>query len=200
MRSIKSAIDSIWEIPVFYNLLHSTLAGGEFDLIGKFLKSQIPKGNQKILDQGCGTGTYAQLFKGKYTGLDNNPDYIKTAQKRYSGKFILGDATKIPLANHTFDITFAVGLHHHLDQSQAKQAIKEALRVTKNKGKVIIADAMLPKSKFNLLGLLLRKMDRGGNVRKVSDSLKLLPKGLSYKTKILSNYPFDYITITINKD
>lgn len=199
MKSIKLVIDSLWEKPFFYNLLHSTLAGGELNLIGNFLKGQIPEKTRKILDQGCGTGKYALFFKNKYTGLDNNPDYIKTAQKKYPGNFILGNALKMPFTDQKFDITFAVGLHHHLNKSQARGAIEEALRVTKNKGKVIIVDAMLPKSKFNIFGLFLRKMDRGGNVRKSYQSLELLPDSLNYKTKILSKYPFDYIAITIVK-
>lgn len=199
MKSIKTKINSIWEIPIFYNLLHSTLAGGEFNLIGTYIKKQIPPKASKILDQGCGTGKYAQLFKKNYTGLDNNPEYIKSAQQKYLGKFILGDAVKMPFKNKVFTTTFAVGLHHHLTKTQAIHAIKESLRVTKNNGKVIIVDAMLPKNKLNLIGFILRKMDRGGHVRSVEETLKLLPSNLSYNTTILSKSPFDYLAITISK-
>ncbi len=199
MSNIKSFINKIWEVPIFYKLLQATLAGGGHAEIKKFLLKQIPKKAEKILDQGCGTGEYSLLFGKKYTGVDVDKNYIEHAKGIYPGKFIVGDAAKMPLKDKLFDVTFAVGLHHHLTDNGAKKAILESLRVTKKGGKVVIVDAMLPKSSINILGLVLRKMDRGGNVRKVEDTLKLLPSKVIYKKEILSSFPFDYVTIVINK-
>src|SRR5258708_33728015 len=107
-------IDPIWEIPLFYRLLHSTLAGREIKVVGNFLKKQIPRNAKKILDQGCGTGEYALLFGEKYTGLDNSQIYIESANKKFPGNFLVGDATNMKkIKNNQFDVTFAVGLHHH---------------------------------------------------------------------------------------
>lgn len=199
MRNIKSFINKIWEVPIFYKLLQATLAGGGHAEIKKFLLKQIPKGAKKILDQGCGTGEYSLLFGKKYTGVDYDKNYIEHARKIYPGTFIVGDAAHMPLKDSQFDVTFAVGLHHHLTDTQAKKAISESLRVTKRGGKVVIIDAMLPKDSWNFPGLILRKMDRGGNVRKISDTLKLLPKDLIYQQKVISSFPFDYITLLIPK-
>lgn len=197
--SIKSVVDSIWEVPIFYKLLQATLAGGGHSTIKKYLKKQIPKNAMSILDQGCGTGEYSLLFNDKYTGLDNSAKDIEYARKRYKGNFIVGTATKMPFKNNSFDVIFAVGLHHHLPDGLAKKAILESLRVCQQSGKVIIVDAMLPRNPLNFLGMVLRKLDRGGYVRKAENTLKLLPKGLVYKHEIISSFPFDYLTIIFQK-
>lgn len=199
MVNIKSFFNKIWEVPIFYKLLQATLAGGGHAQIKKFLFKQIPKNAKKILDQGCGTGEYSLLFGKKYTGVDYDKNYIAHAKKIYPGSFLVGDAARMPIKDNQFDITFAVGLHHHLTDIQAKKAILESLRVTRKGGKVVVIDAMLPKDSWNFPGLFLRKMDRGGNVRKVGDTLKLLPKNLVCHEKILSSFPFDYITLVIKK-
>lgn len=198
-NSIKSVVDSIWEVPIFYKLLQATLAGGGHSTIKKYLKKQIPKNAMSILDQGCGTGEYSMLFNSRYTGLDNNEKDIEYARKRYKGNFIIGTATKMPFKNESFNVIFAVGLHHHLSDGLAKKAILESLRVCQQSGKVIIVDAMLPKSPLNFIGFILRKLDRGGYVRKAENTLKLLPKNLIYKYEIISSFPFDYLTIIFQK-
>ena len=198
-KLIKKIADPIWEIPFFYKLVQTVLAGGGHDLIKKYLKAEISLKYKKILDQGCGTGEYSLLFKDRYFGLDNNKDYIQGASKNYPGNFILGDATNMKLKQNSFDVVFSVGLHHHLNDELAKKAINQALRVTKKGGKVVIVDAMMPKNKFNIIGYFLRKIDRGGEVRRVSETLKLIPRSLKYKVGTLSSFPFDYITLVIVK-
>lgn len=200
MKFIKSKIDAIWDIPIFYQLLQATLAGGGHKVIKKYLLSNIPKKATKILDQGCGTGEYALLFGQKYTGLDYDPNYIKVAQKKYPGNFMIGSADNMKMIkSNSFDVVFAVGLHHHLTDFQARKAIKEALRVTKKGGKHLIVDAMLPKVPYNLPGLILRKMDRGGNVRHFEHTLALIPENLKYSYKILTSFPFDYLIVEFKK-
>jgi len=190
----------LMEQPLLYKFVQSTLAGGGHETIKKYLKKQIPKKTKKILDQGCGTGEYSLIFGERYTGVDINPSYIDHANKNYPGKFYVGSATSMPFKDGSFDICFAVGLHHHLNEKEAKKAILESLRVINKKGKVVIVDAMLPKNRANLAGLILRKMDRGGHVRKVDDTVKLLPKGIKFQTRVISSFPFDYITLVLEKD
>jgi ubiquinone/menaquinone biosynthesis C-methylase UbiE len=199
MKKVKEIINSVWEVPIFYKLLQATLAGGGHAAIKKYLQEHISKIDEKILDQGCGTGEYSLLFGNRYTGLDVSSNYIVDAQKKYSGTFIVGSAYKMQFPDNKFDVVFAVGLHHHLTEEQAKKAIKESLRVVKEGGKVLIVDAMRPKNKLNLVGLILRKIDRGGFVRDYRKTLTLLPPKLKYNYKLLSSYPFDYITIEIIK-
>ncbi len=197
---IKKIIQYLMEKPIFYKLVQEKLAGGGHSIIKNFLKKRIPKSAKKILDQGSGTGDYALLFGQRYTGIDVNPDYIEYSRRNFPGNFMVGTATKMPIKDGIFDIVFAVGLHHHLSDNDAKKAILESLRVVKKNGQVIIIDAMLPKNSFNLIGFILRKLDRGGYVRKFSKTLELIPSSFKYNHKILSSFPFDYIVITIQKD
>src|SRR3989442_12162519 len=115
MKKLKKIFNSIWEVPIFYKLLQATLAGGGHAVIKKYLQENISKSDEKILDQGCGTGEYSLLFGNRYTGLDVSSDYIVDAQKKYSGTFIVGSADKMNFPDDKFDVVFAVGLHHHLN-------------------------------------------------------------------------------------
>lgn len=197
---MKAIIKFLMEQPILYKFVQETLAGGGHEIIKKFLIKQIPRKAGTILDQGCGTGEYALLFVERYTGLDNSAKDIEFAKRHYPGKFIVGNAAKMnKLKSDSFDAVFAVGLHHHLTDQMARRAFLEAIRVTKKGGKVIIIDAMLPKNPLNIPGLILRKIDRGGYVRRAKDTIKLLPKNIVYKDQIISSFPFDYITVVMVK-
>jgi ubiquinone/menaquinone biosynthesis C-methylase UbiE len=199
LTTSKKEKTSLWDKPLLYQLLQATLGRGGHSTIHKYLLDNITDHDQLILDVGCGTGEYSLLFKGTYTGIDYSTEYIEYARSKYKGNFIVNDATKLEFESNKFDVVFSVGLHHHLSNENAKKAITEALRVTKPKGKLIIVDAMLPKNKLNIVGLLLRKMDRGKNVRPAPKTVGLLPPTTTAQTTIISSYPFDYIAIKIKK-
>lgn len=197
---MKAIINSLMNQPVLYKLVQSTLARGGHNVIKDFLVGQVSPETNTILDQGCGTGEYALLFGHRYTGLDTNPKDIDFARKRYPGQFIVGSAADMSeLADNSFDTVIAVGLHHHLPDTLARTAIREALRVVKQEGKLVIVDAMLPRNSFNVIGWALRKMDRGGHVRKIENTLKLMPQDVPYEKGVLSSFPFDYVTIVARK-
>lgn len=197
---INKLISLLMERPLFYRLIQGTLAQQGHNTIKIFLLSNIPKNADKTLDQGCGTGEYCKLFKNHYFGIDNNSADIKYAQKNYHGKFMVGTADNLLFPDDFFDVVFAVGLHHHLNNKEFTKAVEEAIRVTKKGGRIIIIDAMLPKNRLNLVGWILRKMDRGKYVRKYQDTLKLLPPKNIFGYKILSSWPFDYIAVMLTKN
>lgn len=67
--------------------------------------------------------------------------------------FIYGDALKIPFRNQCFDIVTAGSVLHMFTEKKRKHALKEALRVLKNRGKLILIE--LPRTaKVTLLYLL----------------------------------------------
>ncbi|MCL4475155.1 MAG: class I SAM-dependent methyltransferase, partial [Nitrospirae bacterium] len=49
-----------------------------------------------VLDVGCGTGLFTDCFEGEYTGIDINQDYIRRAETKGSGCFLVADATALP--------------------------------------------------------------------------------------------------------
>lgn len=105
----------------------------------------------KILDVGCGTGrmlgTCLEESGGctKYYGIDTSKEMIKILKEKI--KFIgynkkeaitrIGNATKLPFKDETFDITFSYHLLWHLPKKYQEKIIKEMFRVTKKDGFII---------------------------------------------------------------
>jgi len=93
--------------------------------------------NPTILEIGCGSGYYSEVFKAlvpggiRYTGSDYSAAMIERARKHYpSVSFKVADATKLPYADDQFDVVFnGVSLMHILDYAAA---IREAARVAKH--------------------------------------------------------------------
>ena len=121
---------------------------GNFNL-HKWIKNKfnIQKGS-KVLDLGCGDGSYTKIFKNKVkkngliVGVDKNLNLLKVAKKRFkkipqniSYKYLNFDKNwKI---NHNFDWIFCIyALHHSNNFSQIIYNIKKILN--KNGTLVII--------------------------------------------------------------
>lgn len=93
--------------------------------------------NPTILEIGCGSGYYSEVFKAlvpggvRYTGSDYSAAMIERARKHYpSVTFEVADATQLPYADDQFDVVFnGVSLMHILDYAAA---IREAARVAKH--------------------------------------------------------------------
>lgn len=101
--------------------------------------------NKKILDIGCGDGSSMADLVDKcqnFYGIDQDVDVVEQAQKNLpNGKFLVGDGQKIPFGDNQFDLViFSKSLHHHLD---CLLALKEAIRVSKPKGLIVIVELVL---------------------------------------------------------
>jgi SAM-dependent methyltransferase len=90
--------------------------------------------NPRVLEVGCGSGYYSEVLASlltdhiSYTGIDYSEAMIARARARYpSAAFEVADATRLPYADHAFDIVFnGVSLMHIVDY---RAAIREAARV-----------------------------------------------------------------------
>ena len=108
-----------------------------------FLGDNIKNGDS-ILDIGCGNGRFLEVIKGKvfqYTGIDNSESLITYAKKWQGdkGKFIHADALSLPFENDSFDVVVSFGVLHHIPSKKfRKQFLKEAYRVLKKDGLLII--------------------------------------------------------------
>lgn len=103
----------------------------------------------EVLDIGCGNGlVFPYIFeKGAYyVGVDIAENLVEIAQERYfeqiengRAKFIVGDATDLPVKDNEFDfiISFAV-LHHIPSEELRKKFFDEIQRVLRPNGKVKI--------------------------------------------------------------
>lgn len=100
-------------------------------LVMKFLQEkQISLKEKKVLDLGCGRGGYSLKFRkegAKVTALDITREYFQNV----SGvNFVLGDATKMPFKQKSFDFVFCSSLIEHIKYprllvSEIKRVLKE---------------------------------------------------------------------------
>lgn len=111
--------------------------GLEKNLIMDFAK---PDKGEKILDVGCGTGTYGLEFAKiglEVTCLDMSERMLKIAKTK-SGDIdmILGNAEGMPFRDNTFDLIVGITLIEFLDRPE--KAIQEMKRVLKREGRIIL--------------------------------------------------------------
>lgn len=106
-----------------------------------------------LLDIGCGSGIPAiKIMQQKGCRVDGITINHQQQQKAYmsarqaklcdKSHFILGDATHLPYPNDYFDCTLLLESIHHIGH---EQAIREASRVLKPGGAILIADAVVTK-------------------------------------------------------
>lgn len=95
------------------------------------------RGYQKILDVGCGIGTFEQrLASWDITGLDDSEEMLKEAIKRSDKTFVLGNAESLDFSDSSFDAVFYVATLEFVTDYQ--RAIQEAYRITKSNGKLLV--------------------------------------------------------------
>lgn len=97
------------------------------------------KPTDKLLDVGCGTGFFISLAAksgADITGFDATAPFIEEAKQRNpSVTFFTGEMEELPFADNSFDVV--TGFNSFQYAADVKNALKEAKRVLKNKGKLV---------------------------------------------------------------
>src|SRR5574341_2627734 len=101
------------------------------------------KGQEKLLDIGCGTGILAPMFpKEAYVGTDIDRRLIAYAKNKHQGyMFQTMDASLLTFPKETFEWVLVVGVIHHLDPATASMTMKQLQRVLKREGRVLLIEA-----------------------------------------------------------
>ncbi len=124
------AIEAQFRTEVAYDDVRTTgLVGAIGPLVGK-----------KLLDLGCGKGRFSRHFRGMgadVVGLDPSLGMLSRASTLPR---VQGSATRLPFADHTFEIIVAVEVFEHLSRGGLDLAIAEAFRVLKADGLLAIID------------------------------------------------------------
>ena len=93
--------------------------------------------------------------------------------------------------NIKIDSIWSFGLFHHISDKVVKFSLNEMLRVCKEKGHLIIFDAVLPKSYINKpIAWLIRKADRGRYMRNEKELLFIISNNsnIIYQQRITYSY------------
>lgn len=113
---------------------------GYHRLINEFLKYLSPykreKGKFKIIDLGCGTGSFtSRLHKYGFDlmALDISPRCISYARENYPDiEFMVGDIEHLDFDNNVFNVVFLSGVLHHFPK--LSHVLSECHRVLKKGG------------------------------------------------------------------
>jgi len=130
-----------------YDFLNDLLSLGRTRAWRRVVTSIIaPKPGMKILDIAAGTGSSSRPLVDKgaeVTALDFSQGMIEQGRKQNKNiKFVQGDALKLPFEENSFDVTtISFGLRN---TSSTEIALKEALRVTKDSGRIVVAEFSHP--------------------------------------------------------
>src|SRR5947208_6233905 len=116
---------------------------------------------RRILDVGCGPGTNAAHFlHADYVGLDNNPDYIASARRRFKGQFVVADICReVSLAGSDFDFILVNSFFHHVATPDVRAILDHLATLLTDDGHIHILDLVMPERPS--LPRLLARCDRG---------------------------------------
>lgn len=118
------------------------------------------QGPERILDVGCGTGTFTIAIarklarhKGSFVaGLDAAPKMIAQARKKIGTfknvSFDIGIAESLPYPDNSFDAVISTFFFHHIDFALKQRALQEIRRVLKKGGVAVIVDVDVPTNLF----------------------------------------------------
>ena len=147
-----------------YDFLNDLLSLGRTKSWRRVVTAIIsPKPGMKILDIAAGTGSSSKLLVDKgadVIALDFSEGMSAAGRKRHKEiKFQQGDALNLPFTENTFDVTtISFGLRNTSDTSAA---LKDALRVTKKGGRIVVCEFSHPTNKvfrFIYLKYLMRAL------------------------------------------
>jgi ubiquinone/menaquinone biosynthesis C-methylase UbiE len=127
----------------------------------------------RVLDIGCGDGTNAAFLTRKgisVVGVDFSSDLIRRGKQRHlelENLLFEGNALSLDFADRAFDVAIMTGVLHHIySREDQEKAVREALRIVRNDGVLIIRESNLINPLFrlfwNYIFPLTSKIDRFG--------------------------------------
>jgi SAM-dependent methyltransferase len=156
-RNPRSAISAALTGTVFVWYLHGTLRG-KFVVWAALLDELDLRGDERILDMGCGRGAVLllaaqHLTTGRAVGidlwrsLDQSGNSMEATQRNAVEEEVAdrvelhtGDMTALPFEADTFDLIVSSLAIHNIPSARREKAIDEAVRVLRPGGRLAIMD------------------------------------------------------------
>jgi SAM-dependent methyltransferase len=105
------------------------------DLHGSSIDLAELKGDESILEVGCGNGRYlaelqARGHRGLVCGVDLSPGMLRTARSAAGDDpLLVGDAQALPFTSGSFDVALAMHMLYHVpDRAKALEEIRRVVR------------------------------------------------------------------------
>lgn len=131
---------------------------------------------KRILDVGCGTGTFSIMIKKRFpdaeaVGLDGDPQILEIARSKAekSGvkiRFEQGMSFGLPYPDASFDVVLTSMMLHHLDRDAKQRTAMEMCRVLRRDGRLFGLDFAEPRGP---IGKSLKPLTR--HLERVADNL-----------------------------
>ena len=126
--------------------------------------------NKTIVDVGCGTGDVTRLLTqsgAHVTGVDNAEILKKAAEHPKAGdeQYVEGCGEGLPLEDDFADIILMLASLHHVPPNRMVDALKEAARVLKPRGLVIIIEPLITCSYYRITRLAEEETDIRGRAQ-----------------------------------
>jgi ubiquinone/menaquinone biosynthesis C-methylase UbiE len=108
-----------------------------------------PRGDERTLDAGTGTGALAFALAPlvrEVVGIDLVPELLEEARRRVEAfpnvEFVEGDITRLPFDAASFDLSATASTIHHV--ARPELLVAELARVTKPGGTILVVDQIAP--------------------------------------------------------
>jgi cyclopropane fatty-acyl-phospholipid synthase-like methyltransferase len=167
---VRPVLSLSWAYQSFWHLIGG--AARNRALVRDYICPQL---GDRILDIGCGPGTMAPyLPDSEYVGFDASPKYIDRAKRRFPQmRFVCQRVSQYSLVERDyFDIVLALGVLHHLDDTEAETLFQVAHDAMKPGGRLVTIDGVSTDNQSPIVRYVLSR-DRGRFVRNEEGYRKL---------------------------
>jgi SAM-dependent methyltransferase len=207
LAEINNGLRSILAMPFVYNFFQDLVGArrARREFVAKYVQAAI---HENILDIGCGTCEILRYLPDiNYYGIDISRDYIEAAKKLYGdkGQFMAEEISESMLKTlPKFDKVIAIGLIHHLNDSEAVELFQVVKLSLRSGGKFIAMDPCLTGDGQSKSAQFMINLDRGRNVRNPVDYKRLASgsfvNATAYLRSDLLNIPYEHIIIVCEKN
>lgn len=142
----------------------------EHEVKQRLIEQAALRGEHRVLDLACGTGTLAIMMKrhvpdASIEGVDGDAEILQRARRKARAHGVdvalsVGMSTALPFASRAFDRVLSSLFFHHLTSADKARTVREVLRVLRPGGEFHVADWGKPSGRLQRAGFqIVRALD-----------------------------------------